>query len=173
MKSTEKRGGTRRRKPAAVPQKYGSTSAAAEAFRAWKQQNSEVIDVANQQRSEAALGKANAWNARARAKALGALPSWAIHEDIEKVYAKAARLGLEVDHIIPLRGKEVCGLHVEDNLRLLTKLENQRKGNRFDQESDIALIYDYGEDAIPTWPLDSHLGSSPGSTVGHQSGNES
>lgn len=136
MKSTEKRGGARRRKPAVAPQKYGSTSAAAEAFTAWKQQNAEVIDVANQQRSAASLGKANAWNARARAKALGALPSWADHRAIEALYAEAARTGLEVDHIIPLRGKEVCGLHVEGNLRLLTKLENQRKGNRCQPEAE-------------------------------------
>jgi hypothetical protein len=30
-----------------------------------------------------------------------------------------------------LGGKQVCGLHVEGNLRLLTKLDNLRKGNRY------------------------------------------
>ena len=40
--------------------------------------------------------------------------------------------GLEwhVDHIIPLKGKEVCGLHIWSNLAVIPKVENLRKGNR-------------------------------------------
>ena len=60
-----------------------------------------------------------------------ATPGWADKKAIAEIYRKAAELGMHVDHIVPLRGKLVSGLHVENNLQLLTPLENMRKGNRY------------------------------------------
>lgn len=62
------------------------------------------------------------------------IPSWADMKAIRAVYVQAAALGLTVDHIIPLRGKTVSGLHVENNLRIITGRENDIKSNKFIEE---------------------------------------
>jgi hypothetical protein len=45
----------------------------------------------------------------------------------------------EVDHVIPLLGDTVCGLHCADNLRILEATENRAKGNQI-REVDRAYI---------------------------------
>lgn len=66
-----------------------------------------------------------------RAKVSHATPPWADKNAIKSVYVQARELGLQVDHIIPLAGKHVCGLHVEGNLQLLPPKANRVKGNRY------------------------------------------
>jgi len=58
-------------------------------------------------------------------------PAWADLQAIKRIYWRARALGLCVDHIIPLRGQYVSGLHVENNLQLVAYEVNERKGNSF------------------------------------------
>ena len=50
---------------------------------------------------------------------------------IKAIYREAKKQKLVVDHIIPLRGETVCGLHVPENLQLLSYRDNQLKSNHF------------------------------------------
>ena len=65
-----------------------------------------------------------------RARKLNATPKWG-QEGMEDVYLEAQYFQMEVDHIVPLQGKNVCGLHVVGNLQLLSKSANCAKGNRY------------------------------------------
>lgn len=75
-----------------------------------------------------------------RAKKLQRTPPWANMRAILVFYEEAARLTAEtgaphhVDHVIPLQGRLVSGLHVETNMQILTGVDNIRKRNRFEVE---------------------------------------
>jgi hypothetical protein len=75
--------------------------------------------------------KANALKSKRRAMKLQAIPKWFDKEKVDLVYAKAKEWNMEVDHVIPLQGKNVCGLHVWENLQLLDKSLNSSKGNKY------------------------------------------
>jgi hypothetical protein len=74
-----------------------------------------------------------------KAAKLQRTPAWlsAEHkEQINKIYWEAAEISklvgefYTIDHIVPLQGKTVSGLHVPWNLQILSKSENSSKGNR-------------------------------------------
>lgn len=58
-------------------------------------------------------------------------PKWANLEKIKEFYINCPN-GYEVDHVIPLRGKLVSGLHIESNLQYLTKFQNSSKNNSYE-----------------------------------------
>jgi len=57
-------------------------------------------------------------------------PKWANLEKIKQFYLERKK-GYHVDHIVPLQGKNVSGLHVENNLQYLTAKQNISKGNKY------------------------------------------
>jgi hypothetical protein len=72
-----------------------------------------------------------------------ATPKWLTKDHLELIemkYKLAAYMtevtGIphEVDHIIPLQGKKVCGLHVPWNLRVTTETENRMDSNKIKGE---------------------------------------
>jgi hypothetical protein len=84
-------------------------------------------------------GKVNAKTARRRAAKLKASPKWLTKEhwkEIEAFYIEAAQLtketGIphEVDHREPLQGRDICGLHVPWNLKVMTRPENRKKSRK-------------------------------------------
>lgn len=64
-------------------------------------------------------------------------PIWANLEEIKKIYLLCKEMNLkkgkntyQVDHIYPLNGENVSGLHVAENLRIITAKQNSSKGNK-------------------------------------------
>ena len=107
----------------------------------YREQNTERIKLRNKKyRSEnSALGAAK--TARYRAAQAQRTPKWLTEDDlwlIEQAYELAAlrtkALGFiwDVDHVVPLRGKLVSGLHTPNNLRVIPASTNRSKRNTFE-----------------------------------------
>jgi AraC-like DNA-binding protein len=59
------------------------------------------------------------------------LPAWANLEKIKEIYSNCPE-GCHVDHMVPLNGTTVSGLHVENNLQYLSAKENIAKSNKWE-----------------------------------------
>ena len=107
---------------------------------AYRERNIEKHYAYNRQHQQIRRDYYAAWASNHRAKKLKATPSWDI-ELTEFVVEEAHHLrGLRdalfpftwhVDHIIPLKGKRVSGLHVWNNLQVIPATENLRKNNTY------------------------------------------
>jgi hypothetical protein len=82
--------------------------------------------------------------AKRRAIKLQATPKWLSKSDfiaieckysLASMFTKCSGVSHAVDHIVPLQGKTVCGLHVPWNLQVITVIDNLQKGNKFNGET--------------------------------------
>jgi hypothetical protein len=80
-------------------------------------------------------------SARNRATRKQQAPSWLTQDqklEIRMIYAERKRVSKEtgiphhVDHIAPIKGETICGLHVPWNLRVITAEENHKKRNKLE-----------------------------------------
>lgn len=104
--------------------------------RNWNKSNPEKKKAMDAAFKAANRSLVTSYKAARRARVLQATPAWLTEEHwvaIRSVYAEAEKLtketGIrhEVDHIVPLQGKTVCGLHVPWNLRAIPATRNNRR----------------------------------------------
>lgn len=108
------------------------------AIKNWREQNQEKLKATYKDWAQRNKDKVNAnWMKREAAKKQRT-PAWLTEDDfwlIEEAYKLAVKrkeiLGINwhVDHIVPLQGKTVSGLHVPWNLQVIPAKQNQSKSN--------------------------------------------
>lgn len=112
-------------------------------YLARKETNRKIMQTACRKWRQANRSRMNALKRGYDARRLRATPSWLTKEDLQtmiSVYKTAHELNHEtgikhhVDHIIPLRGKTVCGLHVPWNLQIIPAIQNLKKSNLLGHE---------------------------------------
>jgi hypothetical protein len=117
---------------------------------AWRKANPDRVKAGNaksyHENKDANIKRVRAWQqanpdkhceiqVRRYASIKSSQPAWANREAIARVYKTAAEMrksgsDVHVDHIVPLRSKFVCGLHVPANLQIIDCRENVIKNNR-------------------------------------------
>ena len=101
----------------------------------WRAANVEVARAASRAWYAANPARSRAQEAKRRSAKLNAVPALADHDQIARIYSSARELrevgiDVHVDHIIPLQGKAVRGLHTHDNLQIILAKDNIAKSNR-------------------------------------------
>lgn len=113
----------------AKPEHYAKKAAA------WAQANKERV-LAGRRAAYKKNAAQEIARVRLRKKRTDAAPAWLLpghHAEIEGLYRFCQLFrGFEVDHVIPLNGKQVSGLHVPENLQVLTVRANRQKGAKFE-----------------------------------------
>jgi 5-methylcytosine-specific restriction endonuclease McrA len=109
----------------------------------YNEANKQAVYETHKKYRQANRAKILSWTRKRQANKINATPLWLNNEHLKQIeckYSVAEMLnkhGVEkyqVDHIIPLQNKAVCGLHVPWNLQVITATENRKKGNKLINE---------------------------------------
>lgn len=112
----------------------------AETQRAWNKANREKRNLLSQNWRQENRDTMAALKAKRRADILQRTPKWLTKADLQlirqiyaqaKLQTKTTGIAWQVDHVIPLRGRNVSGLHVPANLQVIPEAANLKKGNRY------------------------------------------
>ena len=115
----------------------------------WRDANKDKTKAQRKIYCKANRSKVNALQAAYHASKLNASPPWLTDTHkahIKRTYALAAMMTeatgvpYHVDHIVPLRGKDICGLHVPWNLQALRADLNHSKSNKYEANSSYPQI---------------------------------
>lgn len=107
----------------------------------WNKRNPEKVQAMSKRNRQNNKAMRNANTVKRRVSKLNRTPAWLTvidYERIQKEYKlaeilrKVTNQQWHVDHIIPLQGKIVSGLHVPSNLRVVVAKENIAKSNKFE-----------------------------------------
>lgn len=92
---------------------------------AWKLNNKDKMQAADGRRRASKMQRTPLW--------LTADDLWMIGQayELAALRTKLFGFGWHVDHIIPLQGKRVSGLHTPNNLQVIPAQDNMRKSNSF------------------------------------------
>ncbi|MHB1231584.1 MAG: hypothetical protein ACYCZQ_03235 [Burkholderiales bacterium] len=103
----------------------------------WRSHNQEKVLEYNRRWKHNNKAHDNFISMQRHARKRKAIPLWYEKQQVEYVYQRAKELSqiwfktLEVDHIIPLSSKTVCGLHCFSNLQILEQSINRTKSNTY------------------------------------------
>lgn len=106
----------------------------------YREKNRDAHNLYNRSWFAANSEKRAAYEAKRRATILQRTPKWLTEDDfwlIEQAYdiakLRTEMFGFEwhVDHVVPLQGKKVSGLHVPINLSVIPGTDNCRKSAKF------------------------------------------
>jgi hypothetical protein len=110
-----------------------------EYFASWHQENSERRAFNEKFRRKQNPEKFRKWHAAYRARKLKATPLWfgelddlVMTEAYDLISLREVATGFSwnVDHMFPLKGKNVCGLHIWNNVQVIPETVNKSKSNR-------------------------------------------
>jgi len=104
----------------------------------WRKENREKHNATNRNWNKSNKPIKAALECKRRAAQLQRTPKWdtdahliVAKYQLAAMFSQASGIPHHVDHIIPLQGKNVSGLHVFSNLRVIPGVDNVKKSNKY------------------------------------------